>query len=164
MKDSTQIKRIIDDVEPLLVVSLGKQEYKIYQPEDLTEKYYILFLEARADLLDVVTNFQTFDAEGVPLPTSPAAASRMEAQMLPAARRYVECFLQVPTDSLTKQLKPKVVMEIYNLIDNALLEAQTLKLSESVEDEEDMLAEGGKEEAVESLELTETSSEITSET
>ena len=122
---SKLIKRFIDEVEPIGVINIGGQEYKVFSPEDLEERYYIQYFYARAKSLDIVKSFseerELDDGEKIFVPSpNPADTVRMEIAMLEPAKEMITALLQIDLDEL--KVRPKFIIAIYDELENILRE------------------------------------------
>lgn len=105
-----------DSFEPLGKIVINSKEYSVMPPKCLPEKFYLHYYEARADIMDIVSEF-TLDENASDMKKQ-AAQTRMDGYMISPARRQIEALVQEEKDSLS--ISPGLVIDIYNEVERLL--------------------------------------------
>ena len=113
-----------DEIAPIGRVTINNTEYEVVAPDMLEERYYINYYSARAEIMDIVSRYAEDDSMSKPV--------RMDAEIVPYARRTIEALLQQPADSI--KMLPKTVTAVYNAIEGMLNEHYEQQKAEAGEE------------------------------
>ena len=115
MSKQLEIKRFVNEVEPLAQFELNNNIYQVFDPNDLAEKYYINYFSARAEIIDLANQYkESLNTDEV----VEGLLKNIELQNLLIApvKKMIEAITQVEEFNA----RPKVLMEIYNYIETLL--------------------------------------------
>ena len=125
------IAQFVEEVEPIGKVKIKAKDdkaarnYDVFRPDDLEEKYYMRYFEARARSVDVVrkyTKYEEVEGTVVTVPNdNPSDILRMEAELHLPARDMVAALLGIEPKDIG--LRPKTLIRVYNTVEKMLVDA-----------------------------------------
>lgn len=132
------IAQFIEEVEPIGQLQLkGKEDkktriYDVFRPDDLEERFYIKYFEARARSIDVVRKYSKLEmVQGVPVSVpsdNPGDVLRMESELHAPARDMVAALIQIKPENIN--LRPRTLIKVYNTVEKMLNEAAVPEVDE----------------------------------
>lgn len=111
-----EIKRFVNEIEPLTRIEVDGVVYDVFNPNDLSEKYYINYFYARAEIIDLANQYKkSFDSD-VEVVDSLIKNIELQSLLIEPVKKMIESMCQVEQISA----RPKVLMEIYNYLETVL--------------------------------------------